>query len=315
MSTRMATTGGLAALLLLGACGSPPEGMRWIPGGAFTMGSDDPAGPANERPSRRVEVRGFWLDEHAVTNAQFRAFVAATGHRTTAERPVDWEELRKQLPPGTPRPPEERLRPGSLVFAPPGHAVPTDDLAGWWTWTSGADWRHPEGPASGLEGRDDHPVVQVSWDDAAAYARWAGKRLPTEAEWEYAARGGKEGARFAWGDDLCPGGKPAANTFEGQFPWRNTAQDGYARTSPVRAFPPNGYGLFDMGGNVWNWTDDAYQVPPMPADPFRRVIKGGSFLCHASYCESYRPPARRGTPRDTGSAHVGFRCARSDGGN
>jgi formylglycine-generating enzyme len=321
--------------------GAAPAGMKWIPGGEFTMGTDDENSMPNERPARRVRLDGYWIDETPVTNAQFRQFVEATGHLTTAQRPVDWEELKKQVPPGTPKPPDEMLKPGSLVFTPPDHAVDLRDLSQWWTWTSGASWKHPQGPGSGIDGKDDHPVVQVSWDDAAAYVKWAGKRLPTEAEWEFAARGhGQSTAntRFAWGDEFRPGGKWMANSFTGEFPFRNTAEDGYASTSPVRAFPANGYGLYDMAGNVWQWTADLYRVdahglatqeliktgasccinPKGPTDAFNptrgvpgsaeRVIKGGSFLCHVSYCESYRPVARRGTPPDTGSGHVGFRC-------
>jgi formylglycine-generating enzyme required for sulfatase activity len=267
----------------------------------------------NERPARRVTVEGFWIDETTVTNAQFREFVQATGYVTTAEKPVDWEELKKQVPPGTPRPADEMLKPGSLVFTPPDHPVELNNMANWWTWTSGASWKHPQGPKSTIDDKLDHPVVQVSWDDAVAYTKWAGKRLPTEAEWEYAARGGARiYTRYYWGDEFKKDGKFMANTFTGRFPFQNTAEDGFPGTSPVRSFKPNGYGLYDMAGNVWNWTSDAYREAPGAApDPFRRVTKGGSFLCHPSYCESYRPTARRGTPYDTGSAHVGFRCAKS----
>ena len=317
-------------------------GMVWVPAGEFTMGTDEAESMPNERPAHRVRLDGYWIDETPVTNAQFRKFVEATGYLTTAERPVDWEEIKKQVPPGTPRPPDEMLQPGSLVFTPPDHPVDLRDLSQWWAWTGGASWKHPQGPASTIDGKDDHPVVQVSWDDAAAYAKWAGKRLPTEAEWEFAARGGKTAnARFAWGDEFRPGGKWMVNSFTGEFPFRNTAEDGYAGTSPVRAFPANGYGLYDMAGNVWQWTADLYRVdahalatqelhktgasccvnPKGPTEAFNptrgvlgsaeRVIKGGSFLCHVSYCESYRPVARRGTPPDTGSSHVGFRCAKS----
>jgi formylglycine-generating enzyme required for sulfatase activity len=279
------------------------------------MGTDDPRSMPNERPARRVKVDGFFIDEHDVTNGEFRKFVEATKYLTTAERPVDWEELKKQVPPGTPKPPDEMLKPGSLVFTPPRGAVADlRDLSQWWTWTRGADWRHPEGPDSNIDGRDDHPVVQMSWDDACAYAKWAGKRLPTEAEWEYAARGGLDGKRFGWGDEFKPDGKFRANTFTGHFPEKDTKEDGFAGTSPVKSFPANGYGLFDMGGNVWNRTADVYadRAGDAPrAGDARRVTKGGSFLCNPSYCESYRPSARRGTPYDTGSSHVGFRCARS----
>ncbi len=308
-----------------------PNGMKWIPGGEFTMGTDDPNSMANERPAHRVTVSGFWIDTHDVTNADFAKFVAATGYLTTAERPVDWEELKKQLPPGTPKPPDEMLQPGSLVFTPPDHAVDLDSLANWWTWTLGANWRHPQGPESSIVGKENYPVVQVSWDDAVAYATWAGKRLPTEAEWEYAAKGGSSAnTRFWWGDEFRPNGVFMANTFTGDFPFNDTAEDGYAGISPVGAFPPNGYGLFDMTGNVWNWCSDYYaddvhmreKTRGISCDPVgpdktfsmsqplapQHVIKGGSFLCSVVYCESYRPSARRGTPPDTGSGHVGFRC-------
>ncbi len=317
-----------------------PPGMVWVPGGEFTMGTDSELSFQNERPSHRVRVDGFWIDATPVTNAEFRAFVKATAYMTTAEKPVDWEELKKQVPPGTPKPPDEMLRPGSLVFTPPDHAVDLRDLSGWWTWTTGASWRHPEGPAGDINDKNDYPVVHVSWDDAAAFAKWAGKRLPTEAEWEFAARGGaRTYTRFSWGDEFRPAGKFMANTFNGEFPHHNTVDDGYAGISPVKAFPPNGYGLYDMGGNVWNWTADLYRPdthatakaagvccnptgPKSTFDPVRevptcveRVIKGGSYLCHPSYCESYRPTARRGRPPDTGSSHVGFRCvmAKVDG--
>lgn len=303
-------------------------GMKWIPAGSFTMGTNDELSMPNERPAHQVHVDGFWMDEQPVTNAQFGAFVKATNYRTTAELPVDWEQLKLQVPPGTPKPADEMLQPGSLVFTAPDHAVPLEDLSRWWTWTAGADWRHPRGPGSGIDDKLDHPVVQVSWLDAQAYAKWAGKRLPTEAEWEYAARGGKPNRRYIWGDEPPDeNGPPRANIFQGQFPHKNTQRDGYQFTSPGRSFRPNGYGLYSMAGNVWNWCSDFYSenvhsvaqegahCPAGPPEPIgageRHVIKGGSFLCHASYCESYRPTARRGTPADTGSQHVGFRCVRS----
>jgi sulfatase modifying factor 1 len=326
---------GITKLRTGGDSDSPP-GMRWIPPGEFTMGTDDPNSMANERPAHRVRVDGFWMDEHDVTNAEFRRFVEATGYVTTAEQKPNWEEMKKELPPGTPKPDDSRLVPGSLVFTPTAEPVPFDDLSRWWRWQPGASWRHPEGPGSNIDGKDNYPVVQVSWQDAAAYAKWAGKRLPTEAEWEYAARGGLEGKRYPWGDEFRPGGQHRANTYQGTFPVKDTAEDGFAGTSPVGSFPANGYGLYDMGGNVWQWCSDWYRAdahpqvaalgllinPKGPADCFdpgdqlaplgpRRVIKGGSFLCNPSYCESYRPSARRGTPPDTGTSHIGFRCVLS----
>ncbi|MGI8672910.1 MAG: formylglycine-generating enzyme family protein [Luteitalea sp.] len=314
------------------APGPAPAGMVWVPAGRFSMGTDDPASMANERPAHRVEVDGVWMDRHPVTNAQFGAFVRATRYVTTAERPIDWEVLRRQLPAGTPRPPDSQLVPGSLVFTPPPQPVPTDDLSGWWRWVAHASWRHPEGPGSSLTGLASHPVVHVSWDDAQAYATWADKRLPTEAEWERAARGRADGRRYVWGDTFQPHGRHLANTFQGHFPDHGVAEDGFTGTSPVDAFPANDFGLHDMAGNVWQWTADWYRAdtyvarasqglcenPPGPLDSFdpaeptmaKRVIKGGSYLCHASYCESYRPSARRGTSPDTGSSHVGFRLVR-----
>jgi formylglycine-generating enzyme required for sulfatase activity len=307
--------------------------MKWVPGGEFVMGTDDPNSMANERPAHKVKVDGFFMDEHDVTNAEFRKFVEATKYVTTAEKPVDWEEMKKQVPPGTPKPAEELLKPGSLVFTPPGREVDLRNMANWWTWTNGADWKHPQGPSSNIDGKDDYPVVQVSWDDAVAYAKWAEKRLPTEAEWEFAARGGKEGTRFYWGNEFKPDGKYMCNIWTGRFPVKDTAEDGFAGTSPVKSFPPNGYGLYDMAGNVWNWCSDLYaddvhvreqsqglcENPTGPTKTFsahnplaiEHVTKGGSFLCSDQYCESYRPTARRGTPPDTGSGHVGFRCVKS----
>ena len=322
------------SFLVRGRAAVSHEGMLWIPAGSFTMGTSDPDSFPNEGPAHRVTLHGFWIDEHPVTNAEFRGFVQDTGYVTTAERPVNWNELKTQLPPGTPPPPQDQLQPGSLVFTPTPGPVPLDDLSAWWRWQPGASWQHPEGPPSTLDGRENHPVVHVSWDDASAYAAWTGKRLPTEAEWEYAARGGLESKRFAWGDDVMPEGHHMANTFQGRFPYQQSDEDGFFGTSPVKAFPPNGYGLYDVAGNVWQWTADWYRpdtfaerandkkrcdnpVGPTssldPADPYapRRVIKGGSFLCHVTYCESYRPSARRGTPPDTGSSHVGFRLVSS----
>ena len=336
----------LACPMLLGLAPrdqAPPAGMVLVPGGEFTMGSEADYAFPNEKPAHRVKVAPFCIDIHPVTNADFAKFVEATGYKTVAERAVDWEELKKQVPPGTPKPPAEMLEPGSLVFRATDSRVNLRDMSQWWTWTPGASWRHPEGPASTITGRENHPVVQVAFEDAQAYARWAGKRLPTEAEWEFAARGGLEGARFAWGNKENPDGKFMVNRWTGEFPYYNDEKDGFAGTSPAGTFPANGYGLRDMGGNVWNWCSDLYRadafavragdekaccdprgpltaenearVPGDPSPPSmpgaeRRVTKGGSFLCHPSYCESYRPAARRGTPPDTGSSHVGFRCAK-----
>ena len=313
--------------------GQAPPGMAWIPGGTFLMGTNDRESFPNERPARPVQVQGFWIDVYDVTNAEFARFVEATGYVTTAERPVNWEELKKGLPPGTPKPDDGALDPGSLVFTPTSGPVPLDDLSAWWRWVKGANWRHPEGPGSSIRGRENHPVVQVSWYDAVAYARWAGKRLPTEAEWEFAARGGLEAKRYVWGDEFRPSDRHLANTWQGVFPVHDTGEDGFVGTSPAGAFPANGYGLYDMAGNVWQWCSDWYRAdahreaanhnvcrdPAGPAesydpgDPYapKRVVKGGSFLCNPSYCQSYRPSARRGTPPDTGSSHTGFRCALS----
>jgi formylglycine-generating enzyme required for sulfatase activity len=312
---------------------SAPPGMVWVPGGEFTMGTDSDLGWGDEKPAHQVRVGGFWMDATDVTNAQFRRFVEATGYVTTAEKPPDAEDILRQLPPGTPPPPKENLVPGSLVFVPTSGPVPTagpDVHRQWWKWTPGAQWRHPEGPGSDLDGKDDHPVVHVSWFDAVAYAKWAGKRLPTEAEWEFAARGGLDNKPYVWGDDKPTDTNIRANIWQGEFPYKNTAADGYERTSPVKSFPPNGYGLYDMSGNVWQWCADWYQrdlyrqragrltVNPTgpersidPARPFtpQRVQKGGSFLCNDSYCSRYRPSARHGCSPDTGMSHVGFRCA------
>jgi formylglycine-generating enzyme required for sulfatase activity len=284
-----------------------PSGMIRIPGGEFTMGTDDPESYPAERPSHREKVATFWIDQTEVTNAEFQKFIEATGYVTTAERPVNWEELKKQVPPGTPKPPDEMLKPGSLVFTPPKNAVSLNDISAWWVWTTGADWRHPEGRGSSIEGKGDYPVVHVSYDDAAAYAEWAGKRLPTEAEWEFAARGGFEQKRYAWGDEFRPEGEWMANSFQGNFPNEDTAEDGYKGLSPVKKYKPNRYGLYDMIGNAWEWTSDEFQDPLEPLVP-KRVTKGGSFLCSEQYCINYRPSARRGTGFDSGSSNVGFRC-------
>jgi formylglycine-generating enzyme required for sulfatase activity len=309
-----------------------PPGMVWVAGGEFTMGTDDDRAWRDEKPAHRVRVDGFWIDKTEVTNGQFRAFVAATGYVTTAEKAPSLEEIMSQSPPGTPPPPKEKLVPGALVFTPPAGRVNLDDFTQWWAWVPGANWRHPEGPASAIDGRDDHPVVQVSWDDAVAYARWAGKFLPTEAEWEFAARGGLDGKPYVWGDAPADATPIRANIWQGSFPHRNTPADRFERTAPVESFPPNGYGLYDMAGNVWEWCADWYDrdlyskraqggmiVNPVgpersynPARPYapERVQRGGSFLCNDNYCSRYRPSARHGCSPDTGMSHVGFRCVK-----
>lgn len=308
-------------------------GMVWIPGGTFTMGTDEVDAYDHERPAHRVKVDGFWMDETEVTNEQYMAFVNATGYVTVAERKPAWEELRKQAPPGTPAPPDSVLVPGALVFTPPPQPVMLNDYSQWWRWVPGTDWRHPDGPKSNLDGRMKFPVVHVAYEDAVAYCEWAGKRLPTEAEWEFASRGGTEQQRYAWGSDLKVNGQFMANTFQGSFPNSNSAEDGFDKLAPVKSFPPNPYGLYDMIGNVWEWTSDLYHVdyfkqlaqspvsvnprgPKEPYDPnepyaIKRVSKGGSFLCASDYCVNYRPSARQGTAFDSGMSNLGFRCVKN----
>jgi formylglycine-generating enzyme required for sulfatase activity len=296
--------------------------MVRIEGGSFLMGSD--AFYPEERPVHRVEVDGFWIDRHQVTVAEFRRFVKATDYVTVAERPLD--------PAMYPDADPEVLVPGALVFHKTAGPVDLNDYRNWWAYVPGASWRHPQGPGSTLNGRDRHPVTQVAYEDAEAYATWAGKDLPTEAEWEFAARGGLEQTTFTWGDEHFPKGKAMANTWQGEFPWQNELLDGYEGTSPVESFPPNGYGLYDMAGNVWEWTSDFFspthgepehaccaprnprveEMHPSLADEMipRRVTKGGSHLCAPNYCLRYRPAARQGEAVDTSTAHIGFRCIR-----
>jgi sulfatase modifying factor 1 len=285
------------------------DGMNRVPGGSFLMGSEDFY--PEEGPVRRVEVDGFWIDSHPVTVAEFRRFVKATGYVTVAERPLDRAEY-PEADPGA-------LVPGSLVFRPTRGPVDLRDFRNWWAYVPGTTWQRPEGPGSDTYTRGRHPVTQVAYADAEAYAAWAGKALPTEAEWEYAARGGLEGAAFAWGDEFTLDGRIMANTWQGEFPWQNLLSDGYAGTSPAGAFSPNGYGLYDMTGNVWEWTCDEPREghpaqPPCcaPSEPGahipRRVIKGGSHLCAPNYCLRYRPAARQYEAVDTSTGHIGFRC-------
>jgi sulfatase modifying factor 1 len=297
-----------------------PAGMRHVPGGTFTMGSEDFY--PEERPVHDVSVDEFWIDEHPVTAAEFRRFVRETGYVTLAERPLD-PDLYPDADP-------ELLVPGSLVFRKSAGPIDLEDHHNWWDYVPDAFWKRPGGKGTTVNGRDRHPVVHIAYEDAEAYATWAGRELPTEAEWEYAARGGLDGAVFAWGDDHFPGGSPAANTWQGEFPWQNLVLDGFEGTSPVGSFPPNGYGLFDMCGNVWEWTADPFtlhrsetstspccapegmRVAPSEGTPAetipRRVIKGGSHLCAPNYCLRYRPAARQGQAVDSSTTHIGFRC-------
>ncbi|HVW96427.1 MAG TPA: formylglycine-generating enzyme family protein [Mucilaginibacter sp.] len=331
MPQRFPTTGKAATAPGPSSKTPPHKDMVWLKGGVFEMGAADNKGRADEYPRHKVKLKSFWIDIHEVTNAQFRAFVQATGYVTTAEKAPDWQELKKQLPPGTPKPPDSMLVAASLVFVPTLKAVPLDDASQWWRWTKGADWRHPEGPGSNIEGKDNYPVVQISWFDANAYAKWAGKRLPTEAEWEFAARGGLSGQPFSWGTEEAEKGRPKANTWQGTFPHQNTDWDGFNTLAPVKSFAPNGYGLFDMAGNVWEWCADVYQpdyyqslqgvlsanpTGPMVTDQqeaalARRVVRGGSFLCNPSYCSGYRVSARMDSSPDTGLENTGFRCVSS----
>ncbi|WP_260738480.1 formylglycine-generating enzyme family protein [Tunturiibacter lichenicola] len=315
--------------------GKSQPGMAWIPGGEFSMGAQDPPDMEHDhvgmkatedsRPVHRVYVDGFWMDKTDVTNAEFAKFVAATHYVTEAEKTPKAEDF-----PGAP---PENLVAGAVVFSPPDQAVPLNDQYQWWSYVKGANWRHPNGPDSDIKGKENYPVVDVSYDDALAYAKWAGKRLPTEAEWEFAARGGLTGKPFVWGDAFRPDGKYMANTFQGHFPNKNTSDDGFSATSPVTKFPANGYGLYDMAGNVWQWTSDWYRPdyyrrlavsgnvtrnPTGPDDSFdpaergiaKRVMRGGSYLCTDQYCSRYMVGTRGKGEASTGTNHLGFRCVK-----
>lgn len=309
--------------------------MIWIPGGTFSMGSNKQSNTNDALPYQFVKIDGFWMDETEVTNAQFEKFCKETGYITVAERKINWDELRELVPPGTPKPSEDDLQPGSLVFLPPSIPVPLDSNTRWWKWCKGANWRRPFGPDSSIKGKENHPVVHIAFEDAQAYAKWANKRLPTEAEWEFAARGGLQQQQYAWGDELNPNGAFLANYFQGDFPYNNTHDDGYLLTAPVKSFPKNPYGLYDMIGNVWELCTDFYEVPEFcescchsaptkinpigpsktfdPLDPnaVKHVIKGGSFLCSIEYCSNFKPSGRQGISYDSGMSHIGFRCVKS----
>jgi formylglycine-generating enzyme len=307
-------------------------GMVKIPGGTFMMGGDNDQASADELPKHKVTVKGFWMDETEVTNRQFAAFVKATGYVTTAEKKPDWEQLKKDLPPYTPKPDESMLVPSSLVFVPSDHPVNLEDYSRWWIWKEGANWRQPHGPGSNINGREDYPVVHISWYDATEYCKWAGKRLPTEAEWEWAARGGLANNIYPWGNEKIDEGEPKANTWNGDFPYKNSEWDGFYYLAPVKSYASNGYGLYDMAGNAWEWCSDWYNaeyypsvhkpegvVDPKgpdksydPEDPYARKksMRGGSFLCNDSYCSGFRVARRMKTTPDSGMEHLGFRCVK-----
>ncbi len=311
---------------------NPPKGMVWIPSGTFLQGAvpQDKMAMKHEKPQHEVYVDGFFMNITEVTNAQFKKFVDETGYITIAERDINWEEMKKQLPEGTPKPHDSILQPGSLLFKKTKSSVPNlYDFSQWWQWAIGVNWKHPSGPESTLDGKDNHPVVHIAYQDALAYCEWAGHRLPTEAEWEYAARGKNKDVTYFWGDDRSKLSQ-MANSWEGEFPVYNTLEDGFERTAPAKSYPPNSFGLYDMAGNVWEFTSDWYNVNyyqelantngltknPKGADkaynpnnPYlqEKIIKGGSFLCSDSYCASYRASAKMGTSMDSSAEHIGFR--------
>ena len=308
--------------------------MVWIEGGIFQMGAseNDNMALTHEKPSHTVKVNGFYMDETEVTNKQFSEFIKATGYITTAERPIDWDIIKMQLPPGTQRPHDSILMPGSLLFKKTTESVPNlYDFSQWWKWSIGANWKEPEGKGSNIVGKENYPVVHVSYEDAIAYCNWSGKRLPTEAEWEYAARGGKKNKIYFWGN-LSNSLHQYVNSWEGEFPVENIIKDGFEKSAPVKSFPPNNYGLYEISGNVWEWTSDWYNLNyyvqckknnitdnPIgankaynPNNPYidEKIIRGGSFLCNASYCASYRVSSRMATDPNTSLEHLGFRTVK-----
>ncbi len=307
------------------------KGMVYIPGGSFSMGADNQQADKDEYPKHEVKLNAFWIDKTEVTNAEFEKFINATGYITTAEKKPDWEEMKKTLPPGTPKPSDDQLVAASLVFKQTNQPVDLNDYNQWWDWVPGANWRQPEGPGSSIKGHENYPVIQVSWFDAMAYCKWAGKQLPTEAQWEFAARGGLVNNIYPWGNEHVNAGKPKANTWEGKFPYYNETKDGFVKLAPVRSYAANGYGLYDMAGNVWEWCSDWYNydyyktingtiTDPQgakksfdPAEPLmaKRSLRGGSFLCNESYCTGYRVSRRMKSTPDTGLEHTGFRCVKN----
>lgn len=313
-----------------------PKGMIWIPAGEFAMGGVGQEARADEFPVHDVKLDGFWMDETEVTNAGFNTFFRSTRYITTAEKKPEWSQLKAQLPPGTPKPPDSALVAGAMVFYMTDGPVPLDNYANWWRYVKGASWKIPQGDGQSIlldKKAQNHPVTQVSWFDAEAYAKWAGKRLPTETEWEYASRGGVEGKRFTWGNEPPSEHNKPANLWQGAFPYEKKAADGYFLTAPVKSYAANGFGLYDMIGNVWEWCADWYKNdiyesgkntvkmnPKGPAkgydpdDPYmqKKVVRGGSFLCTEEYCASYRPSARMKTDPYSGENHTGFRCVMSD---
>jgi formylglycine-generating enzyme required for sulfatase activity len=316
---------------VLGSGDTSLVGMVLIPGGSFQMGGDNEQASADEYPKHAVLVDSFYMDVTEVTNAQFQKFIEATGYKTTAERKPDWEELKKTVPPGTPKPPDSVLVAASLVFKPSNGPVDLNNYSQWWGWVAGANWKHPEGPGSNLAGKENYPVVHVSWDDAMAYCKWAEKRLPSEAEWEYAARGGLTNNIYPWGNEPLNVGRPKTNSWEGNFPYFNEQKDGYIKAASVKSYNCNRYGLFDMAGNVWEWCSDWYDYnyykslegkttlnPKGPAKSFdpdephtaKRSLRGGSFLCNDAYCSGYRVARRMKSTPDTGLEHTGFRCVK-----